>query len=50
MAVLAKGKPIMFNIKKELAKEFIEDSNKKVITNNILELWKKETEIFRKRK
>lgn len=49
MAILAKGKPIMFNIKQEMAKEFIEESNKKVISKSFIEECKKASELFRKR-
>ncbi len=49
MAVLAKGKPVMFNIRQEMAKEFIEKSNEKVITQRFIDECKKASGLFRKR-
>ena len=48
MAILAKGKPIMFGVKQERAKDFIKECNDNVISKPFIEECKQASKLFRK--
>lgn len=50
MAVMAKDKPNMFVLDKSKAKEFIEEFNKNVVSDEFLKDCKKASSLFRKRR